>query len=116
MDITRTPGACAKAQARVPTARSHAALPAAVAQGQAQHALGLPRLAQDGQRRAMSQAHHVAVLHMQSIGIGRRQRQRVSPRGPGDRIRQFLEPSVVGIATVEKPWVGVENQFEAGGR
>ncbi len=64
----------------------------------------------------MSQAHHVAVLQTQAIGIGGRQRQRISPRGSADRIRQLLQPSVVGIATVEKSWVSRENQFEAGGR
>ena len=41
---------------------SHTALPATMAQGQTQDALGLARLAQDGQRQAVSQAHHVAVL------------------------------------------------------
>jgi hypothetical protein len=86
-----------------------------MAQGQAQHTFGLAGLAQDGQRGSMSQADHVAVLQVQSIGIGRRQRQRISPRGSADGIRQFLQPSIVGIATVEKARVSFENQFEAAG-
>jgi len=63
----------------------------------------------------MSQADHVAVLQMQSIGIGWRQRQRISPRGSADRIGQFLQPPIVGVATVEKAQVSFENQFKTAG-